>query len=278
MTVSTLAVDSPAVSAGFISRLGAWLFRLPEQLGRWLILLAQTIHAAWSLYVGRWGYGAALVSKRIITAQIWFTGVQALPLVTGAGLLVAAAMMGLGYTKMAALGFESNFGDLMSLGVLRLLGPLLTALIVVARSCTAITTELANMKLGNEIDAVAAHGINPLAYLAVPRLLGVALANAALTVWMCAAAYLGCFLVAPLMRTVSLPQFLKILADAVSPGDLLRCVSAGLLFGLAIPAVAVYHGMNVPRDINEIPRAGSRAVVASLLVIFALAAALSFAG
>ena len=135
-----------------------------------------------------------------------------------------------------------------------------------------------NMKLGNEIDAVTAHGINPLAYLAVPRLIGVALANAALTVWMCAAAYLGCFLVAPLLRAVSLPQFLKILADAVSPGDLLRCVSAGLLFGLAIPAVAVYHGMNVPRDINEIPRAGSRAVVESLLVIFALAAALSFAG
>jgi phospholipid/cholesterol/gamma-HCH transport system permease protein len=253
-----------------ISRLGARFWGLPEALGRRVNLLGKVLLAAYHLSIGRYGLAAVRVSKRVLVAQIWFTGVQALVLVCSAGLLIAGVMMGLGYRTLADLGAERDFGDLMRLAVLTEFGPLLTALIVIGRSGTAITTELAGMRLNQEIDALEAHGVNPFAYLAVPRLFGVALANLALTLFMVGSAYLGCLLLAPLMPGVSIPIFVRDLGGAILPGDISRCAAKGLLFGLTIPAITLYHGFTLRRDINEIPRAGTRAVVGAMITVFAL--------
>jgi phospholipid/cholesterol/gamma-HCH transport system permease protein len=253
-----------------ISRLGARFWGLPEALGRWLSLLASVLVSAFHLYRGRYGLAAVRVSRRVLIAQIWFTGVQALALVCSAGLLVAGVMMGVGYRTLAAVGAEESFGDLMRLAVLTEFGPLLTALIVIGRSGTAITTELAGMRLNQEIDALQAHGVNPYAYLAVPRLFGVALANLALTLFMVASAYLGCVLLAPLTPGVSMPIFIRDLGGAILSADITRCATKGLLFGLAIPSVTLYHGFTIRREITEVPRAGTRAVVGAMITVFAL--------
>ena len=253
-----------------ISRLGARFWGLPEALGRWLNLLGSVLVSAYHLYRGRYGLAAVRVSKRVLLAQIWFTGVQALALVCTAGLLVAGVMMGVGYRTLAGFGAEDNFGDLMRLAVLTEFGPLLTALIVIGRSGTAITTELAGMRLNQEIDALQAHGVNPFAYLAVPRLFGVALANLALTLCMVASAYLGCVLLVPLMPGVSMPIYIRDLGGAILSADITRCATKGLLFGLTIPAVTLYHGFTIRREITEIPRAGTRAVVGAMITVFAL--------
>lgn len=253
-----------------VAALGGWFWRQPARLGRFVNFQRGILGAGYRLYVGRHGWGSALVSKRVILAQAWFTGVQALPLIGLAGLLISAAMMGAGHRTLAGLGAEDNFGLLMRVAVLGELGPLLTALVVVARSGTAITTELARMRIENEIDGVRAHGIDPLAYLAVPRLLGVAAANLALTIVLCGMVYLGCLLQAPLMDGLGVASFARGLADAVLPGDLLRCALKGLLFGLAIPMVTIFQGFHVARDVNDVPRAGSRAVVGCQILIFGL--------
>jgi phospholipid/cholesterol/gamma-HCH transport system permease protein len=253
-----------------ISGLGARFWGFPEALGRRVNLLGGVLLSGYRLSVGRFGLSAAQASRRVLVAQIWFTGVQALVLVCSAGLLLAGVMMGVGYRTLVGFGAQRDFGDLMRLVVLTEFGPLLTALIVIGRSGTAITTELAGMRLNHEIDALEAHGVNPFAYLAVPRLLGVALANLALTLFMVASAYLGCVLLAPLMPAVSVPMFVRDLRAAMLPGDISRCAVKGLLFGLTIPAITLYHGFTLPRDINEIPRAGTRAVVGAMISVFAL--------
>jgi phospholipid/cholesterol/gamma-HCH transport system permease protein len=253
-----------------ISDLGARFWGLPEALGRRVNLLGRVLLSAYRLYVGRYGLSAVRASKRVLLAQIWFTGVQALVLVCSAGLLMAGVMMGVGYRTLAGFGAQRDFGDLMRLVVLTEFGPLLTALIVIGRSGTAITTELAGMRLNHEIDALEAHGVNPFAYLAVPRLFGVASANLALTLFMVGSAYLGCVLLAPLMPAISLTIFVRDLGAAMFPGDISRCAIKGLLFGLTIPAITLYHGFTLKRDINEIPRAGTRAVVGAMISVFAL--------
>jgi len=152
-----------------ISSLGARFWGLPEALGRRVNLLGGVLLSGYRLSVGRFGLSAAQASRRVLVAQIWFTGVQALVLVCSAGLLLAGVMMGVGYRTLVGFGAQRDFGDLMRLVVLTEFGPLLTALIVIGRSGTAITTELAGMRLNHEIDALEAHGVNPFAYLAVPR-------------------------------------------------------------------------------------------------------------
>lgn len=253
-----------------IESLGANLWALPEALGRRANLLGRTLSSAYRLAVGRHGLTAWQASRRVLFAQVFFTGVQALLPVCGAGLALSGIMMGVGYRKLAGWGAQRDFGDLMRLVVLTEFGPLLTALIVIGRSGTAITTELAGMRLNHEIDALEAHGVDPYAYLAAPRLFGVACSNLALTLCLIASTTLGCVLLAPLMHGISMPIFLRDLGEALLPEALRRCVVKALLFGLTIPIITVYHGFTVGQDINEIPRAATRAVVGALSAVFAL--------
>lgn len=255
---------------GLLSSLGASFWALPEALGRRANLLGRTLASTYRLAVGRHGLTAWQASRRVLFAQVYFTGVQALLPICGAGLALSGIMMGVGYRTLAGWGAQRDFGDLMRLVVLTEFGPLLTALIVIGRSGTAITTELAGMRLDDEIDALEAHGVDPYSYLAAPRLFGVAIANLALTLFLVAASYLGCLLLAPLLHGMAMPLFVRDLGAAILPGALRRCVVKGLLFGLTIPIVTVFHGFTVRRDVNEIPRAATRAVVGAMSAVFVL--------
>ncbi len=261
-----------------ISGLGARVWATPEALGRRVHMLGSVLASALRLASGRYGVSAAIASKRVLLAQIWFTGAQALVLICGAGLLLAGVMMGIGYTTLAGWGAQRDFGDLMRLVVLNEFGPLLTALIVIGRSGTAVTTELAGMRLNREIDALEVHGVNVLGYLAAPRLFGVALANLCLTLFLVASAYAGCVLLAPFVSLTSVTIFVRDLGGAIFPGDITRCVAKGLLFGVSVPIVTLYQGLTLRHDINEIPRAGTRAVVGAMVLVFTIDALVALVG
>jgi len=253
-----------------ISRVGAAFWDLPEALGRRMNMLGGALASTGRLVLGRYGFSAAAASKRVLLAQVWFTGVQAMVLICSAGLLLAAVMMGVGYTTLAGWGAQRDFGGLMRLVVVRELGPLLTAIIVIGRSGTAVTTELAGMRLNREIDALEIHGVDVLGYLAAPRLFGVALANLCLTLFMVLAAYAGCVLLAPFVAQSSMEIFVRDLGHAIFPRDVAKLTMKGLLFGLAIPIVTVYQGLTLRYDVNELPRAGTRAVVSAMGLVFAI--------
>ena len=261
-----------------ITELGARFWALPEALGRRVNMLGRVLASALRIVAGRYGLPAAAASKRVLLAQVWFTGVQALVLVCSAGLLLAGVMMGVGYTTLAGWGAQRDFGSLMRLVVLGEFGPLLTALIVIGRSGTAVTTELAGMRLNHEIDALEVHGVDVLGYLAAPRLFGVALANLCATLFLVLSTYAGCVLLAPFISLTSVEIFVRDLGGAIFPRDVARLVLKGLLFGLAVPIVTVWHGMTLAQDVNEIPRAGTRAVVGAMALVFTLDAAVAVAG
>lgn len=251
-----------------ISELGARFWAMPEALGRGANMVGRVVASAFRVGTGRYGLSAAGASKRVLLAQVWFTGVQALVLICGAGLLLAGVMMGIGYTTLAGWGAQRDFGALMRLVVMGEFGPLLTALMVIGRSGTAVTTELAGMRLNREIDALEVHGVNVLGYLAAPRLFGVALANLCLTLFLVLSAYAGCMILAPFVSLTSVEIFVRDLGNAIFPRDIARLVVKGLLFGLAIPIVTLYHGMTLKQDLNEIPRAATRAVVGAIAFVF----------
>ena len=261
-----------------IAGLGGRFWAMPEALGRRVRLLGDVLASGFRVATGRYGLSAAIASKRVLLSQVWFTAVQALVLICGAGLLLAAVMMGVGYTTLAGWGAQRDFGALMRLVVLGEFGPLLTALIVIGRSGTAVTTELAGMRLNREIDALEVHGVDVLGYLAAPRLFGVALANLCLTLFLVLSAYAGCILLAPFVSLTSVQIFVRDLGGAIFPGDITRCVVKGLLFGLSVPIVTLFHGLTLRHDLNEIPRAGTRAVVGAMVLVFTIDAVIALVG
>jgi phospholipid/cholesterol/gamma-HCH transport system permease protein len=187
--------------------------------------------------------------------QIYFTGASAT-----AGIVVRGALVG---TLIIAYVIEVLDADaalavrILLWVVLREIGPLIAAVLVIQRSGTAVSTELALMKISGELASLRQLRIDPQDYLVVPRVLGIALANAALTVYVQFIAVGGGMLLSAL-----------IIFELASPLDLVYAVGKSLLFGAAIGVIACYYGLNPPgNSINAVPKAAISAVTQATLAV-----------
>lgn len=203
-----------------------------------------------------------------VRLQILFTGVDALKLVALTGLGLGAVTVIQAFTQLSALGAEQYLGPLLVLIVIRELGPLVSAVLVIGRSGTAIAAELASMRLNDEVDALEAFGVSPYAFLMLPRALGGIVSLFGLMVCFDAAALAGGFLVAKLRFGLPLSAFLHAISATLTNTDLLLTAVKAFLFGGAIAFHAAYYGLAVHRSQTEIPQAVTRTVVTSLGLIF----------
>lgn len=205
-----------------------------------------------------------------VRLQIRFTGLDALGLVVAVGLGLGAVTVIQAFTQLSALGGESYIGTILVLIVIRELGPLLAAILVIGRSATAIAAELASMRLNDEVDALEAFGVDPHQYLLLPRALGAIISLFALMACFDAAALGGGFLVARLRFGLPLEAFLGQVRAALSYSDLWITPLKAFLFGGSIAFHAAYYGLAVQRSQTEIPQAVTRTVVACFGVVFVL--------
>jgi phospholipid/cholesterol/gamma-HCH transport system permease protein len=202
--------------------------------------------------------------------QIRFTGLDALWLVCGTALLLGAVTLIQAFSQLSGLGAENYIGVLMVLIIVRELGPLLTAVLVIGRSSTAIAAELGAMQLNSEVDALAAHGINPYQYLLLPRWLGVMVSVFALVVFFDATALAGGFLVAKLKYGVTFGFFMDSVRQTLSNRDFVATLLKILCFTGAITFHACHFGLRIQRSQTEIPQAVTKSVVSALVAVFCM--------
>ena len=168
-------------------------------------------------------------------------------------------------------GLSDTLGRLLASVIVRELGPMLTAILVIGRSGTAIAAELAACRVYGEIDALEAMGVNPLHYFVLPRILGVGISVAALTLLFDAATLTSGLLAAKLIQKISLQDYLGSLARAMRPWDIIEVTLKGAISGAGVAALCTFEGLRAGRAPTEIPQAVTRAVVDSLLFVVALA-------
>lgn len=200
--------------------------------------------------------GRFLVSRRrsrVLTLQILFTGVEALPIISLLSLALGAVTLFQGTIVFAQLGQGQLIYPILIAVIVRELGPLLTAFIVAARSGTAMATELGNMVVSHEIEAYLAHGIDPIRYLAVPRVLGATISMVLLTVYFTLFGLLASFFVTSLLTTIDAQDYFRNLLAALRVGDILVSISKSLVSGFLIATVATYHGFAVNKASTEVP-------------------------
>jgi phospholipid/cholesterol/gamma-HCH transport system permease protein len=249
----------------FLARLGAPVRGFLEFLGDQAHLVLRTLRHALLLHMNQ----LAVVGGQT-KLQIRFTGLDALWLVSGTALLLGAVTLIQAFSQLSGLGAENYIGVLMVLIILRELGPLLTAVLVIGRSSTAIAAELGAMQLNGEVDALAVHGINPYQYLLLPRWLGVLVSVFVLVVFFDTAALAGGFLVAKLKYGVTFGYFMDSVRQALSNRDFAATLLKVLLFSGAITFHACHFGLRIRRSQTEIPQAVTKTVVSALVAVFAL--------
>jgi phospholipid/cholesterol/gamma-HCH transport system permease protein len=203
--------------------------------------------------------------RTVFERQLYFTGIQALVLVATMGLLtgtvfamMATAILGTGELSMRTL-------VLVQLGEL---GPMVAAIIIIARSSVAIAAELALMQTRDETAHLRLMGIPPLDYLVVPRIAAVTLSVFALTAYFQAVAIAGGLASSALFQQVTFLEQLGRFFGALSIEDILVAAAKSLCFGLAISCISCFHGLDVGRTATAVPIATVRAVVQSLIAVF----------
>ena len=208
------------------------------------------------------------VAFHVLVLQILFTGFEALTIVSLIALSIGAVIIVEGGTILPRFGQTSLMYSILIIVITRELGPILTAFIIIARSGTAIATELGNMVVSHEIEAYISVGINPIAYLVVPRVLGVTISMMALMIYFNFFGLFGSFLVSQLVKPVPFLEYFRALLRTFQLRDILSTVVKSFIFGIIVSVVATFQGFKVSVSVTEIPRAAIRAVGQGFVLCF----------
>lgn len=204
----------------------------------------------------------------VILKQILFTGVEAMKVITIISLLIGGAVIFETFSILPGLGGEAVMGQILVIVVIRELGPLLTAFIVIGRSGTAISTEIGYMMVNHEIQAIEMMGINPLRFIVLPRLVGVAVAIVCLSFYFNIVALFGGYGFARLIVDYPFTSYLNDLSGALGFWDVAVSGIKCFLFGLIVALVCCYRGFSVNFSFTEIPQVTTKAVVTSIYLCF----------
>ncbi len=204
--------------------------------------------------------------RTILYKQIYFTGVKPLVRVAIIGLLIGIVII----TQVNSIvGLNAILiGKLLVWTVVREFGPIVIAILVIARSCTAMTSELGSMMVKREVDSLRIMGIKPLEYLIIPRIIGTALSMFVLTFYFQVVSIAGGLAVSSLLTDIPFLKNLKDISLTLDLFDIGVSLFKSAVFGLLISTVSCYHGLKVRQSITRIPQATILAVMQSIFYIF----------
>jgi phospholipid/cholesterol/gamma-HCH transport system permease protein len=245
--------------------------------GRKVLRLSYTIHSLGAFGLITLGVVltksnvASKVIRPLIRAQIYRAGVRLLPIITFLALALGLVIIGQTVSLLSRVGATHYAGLIMVTVVVRELGTLVTALLVLARIGTGIVIELGTARALREVEALEALGIDPIHYLVVPRVIGLALSIFALTVYLILMALFSGYLFAFLHDVPLTPgDYFNQLAAALQWQDFVLLVLKSCSFGIVIAIVTCFHGLAHPLRLEEVATATTTAVVESVVVCILL--------
>ena len=197
---------------------------------------------------------------KILIMQILFTFVEALGIASLLAVGIGAVVNIIGIPFLASLSQERLIYSLLITIITRELGPLLIAFIIIARSATAIATEIAGMVISHEVEAYISVGVDPIEHLAVPRFLGVTISLFMLNIFFNLFGLVGSYAVAQFFTPLPASVYFGNLLENLTLPDLLISIIKSIGFGVIISMVAITRGFAVDRATTEVPVAGLKSV------------------
>ena len=202
-----------------------------------------------------------------IARHVYDTGITAIPIVALIAFLISVIIAYMSAQQLRGLGVEIYVVDLVTIGVLRELGVLLTSIIVAGRTASSFAAELGSMKLNEEVDALIATGVDPFEVLVVPRLLGLAIALPLLTVIADLVGLAGGAVLSHYLLNISLAQFLSRANEAISATTFWVGIIKAPVFALLIGFAGCRHGLRVRGSARVLGHEVTVAVVQAIFLV-----------
>jgi len=237
---------------GFVSHIGA-ITLLFMSAAHWIIR---------STYQPKVRIGRSAIVSQIVRIGVRSIGIVSL--VSGCVGLILAFQLS---PPLDEFGQKDKVANIVGVAVLRELGPLIAAIVLTGFAGASIAAEIGTMVVGEEIEALEAHAMNPVKFLVVPRVIASILSLTAISVIgdvVAVAAALGIAMVA---LDIPYAAFMSNLYDQVKLVDFLTGVSKGAVFGLLIAIIACYNGLKVTGGAMGVGIATTNTVVQAVVAV-----------
>ena len=215
--------------------------------------------------------GSALKRFGLVRDQIFFLGNYSLAIISVSGLFVGFVLGLQGYYTLQRFGAADSLGLLVTLSLVRELGPVVTALLFAGRAGTALTAEIGLMKAGEQLSAMEMMAVDPVRRILAPRFLGGIVAMPLLAAVFSAVGVIGGWIVGVVMIGIDSGSFWSQMQGGV---DVWRDVGNGIIkscvFGVTVTFVALYQGFEAQPTPEGVSRATTRTVVVASLAVLGL--------
>lgn len=249
-----------AQSQGTLENSISWVGSFFEELGR----IARFVKASLTAVI------VPPYRKSITRRQMDLIGVGSLPIVCMTGLFTGLVLALQSIVELRNIGATSYMGRAIGTTVIRELGPVLTALMIAARSGSAIAAELASMSINEQIDALRAEGSDPIKKLVEPRFLACAIMTPVLTLLCDTIAFIGGWIVAVHDIQITSYFYWDCVFEVLTPAFIWGGLAKGFVFGCLIGLISCYSGMRHSSTSSGVGEATTRAVVLCSVLILAV--------
>jgi phospholipid/cholesterol/gamma-HCH transport system permease protein len=205
-----------------------------------------------------------------LSANVYRAGVSALPVTMLVGFLIGVVLTYLSALQLKRYGADLLVINIVGIGVVRELGPLLASIIAAGRSGSAMTAQLGVMRVTEEIEALSVMGVSVTARLVLPKVLGLAIALPMVSFCTDVAALAGGVLIAKLTLGITPAAFLEALPRAVEVVNFWIGIGKSVAFGIAVAFVACHYGLRVLPNTDSLAAGVTQSVVASITVVILL--------
>ena len=244
-------------------------------VGRYTLEIVQSLGDV-ALFVGRsfrMAVGSRKLGRRVVRAM-FEQGARCLPVILIVGLFTGLVLGLQGYYVLNRFGSESLLGTLVSLSIVRELGPVLAALMLVGQAGSALAAELGIQRNTEQIAALETMGVSSHAYLVAPRLIAALMVFPMQTALFCCVGLWGGSLSGSLLLGVDPGVYWSSVERAVKEADVRECFTKALTFGLLTISICAYQGFHAHRvrgstGARAVSAATTKAVVLSCIAVLA---------
>lgn len=249
------------MSMDWLQTIGQKTLRFFQRTGRAVIFLVHVLS----------GLKMLVQRPRLLIRELYSVGVLSLLIIIFSGLFVGMVLSLLGYVTLVDFGAEGSLGVLVSLSLVRELGPVLTALLFSGRAGSALTAEIGLMKATEQLASMEMMAVDPIKRIITPRLIAGILSLPILTaIFMAIGIYSG-FLVGGVWLGVDEGSFWSQMQAKVDfQHDVVNGFIKSFIFGIVVTWIAVFEGYDAAPTSAGVSEATTRSVVHSALAILAL--------
>ncbi len=209
----------------------------------------------------------ARLGRAAVIAQIVRVGAKSIPIVlvvsSCIGLILAMSM----YSPLAELGQQNRIANIVAIAVFKELGPLISAIVLTGFAGASIAAEIGTMVVGEEIEALEAHALNPVRFLVVPRMIATVVSLVLLTVLADVAAVVMAGVVTTLFLGVGTQVYIDSTLAQLTVPDYLSGLIKALVFGVILAAIACYNGLRVTGGAAGVGKATTDTVVQTIVMV-----------